>query len=102
MWREYPGAGKELSVLSGGGEGSFVSIFSPSAYLTRSSPTTFLVLYDLRADHSLMPILIVVNRLFNNWLNNEILEFGGRLVDPLPTRYVMPLSIRLIFSPLPD
>lgn len=24
MWREYPGAGNELSVHSGGGEGTFV------------------------------------------------------------------------------
>lgn len=66
MWLEYPGAGKELKFHSTDIAGELWIVFP-----------VFRIVLTFTCDFS------VVSKLYVNWLNNENLEFGGRLVDGL-------------------
>lgn len=68
MWKEYPGAGRDGRAITAMGEGK----------MHKTSE-------NARCSYAL---LLVINRLYVTWLNDAALEFGGRLVEPMPTKYV--------------
>lgn len=77
MWQDYPGAGNELSSVQGREEClSQTLIFRPTS--------KWRVGHLFNCPFYLISVFVGYARLFITWLNKEALEFGGRLVDPLP------------------
>jgi len=71
MWKEYPGAGNGF-------------FYFPGLTQCKHSPLDGLMVKLTIT--CWLNTLLVIEKLYVTWLNNENLEFGGRLVHPLSVK----------------